>query len=88
MVQVIGVRFRNAGKIYYFDPGEEQIARGLSVIVETARGTEMGMVILSNAEVDDDQVVQPLKPIIRIAQPEDFTIVKEHKQKEKEAYRI
>lgn len=88
MVTIVGVRFRCAGKIYYFDPGEEQIARGTSVIVETARGTEMGTVVLPNKEVEDDSVVQPLKPILRIATPEDFAVVKANKEKEKTAYKI
>ncbi|MCD8329075.1 MAG: stage 0 sporulation family protein [Lachnospiraceae bacterium] len=88
MVTIVGVRFRCAGKIYYFDPGEEQISRGISVIVETARGIEMGTVVLPNKEVEEDSVVQPLKPILRIATPEDFAVVKENKEKEKAAYKI
>ena len=88
MVTIIGVRFRSAGKIYYFDPGEKKIPRGTCVIVETARGIEMGTVIVPNKEVEEDTVVQPLKPVIRMANEEDFAIVKENKIKQKEAYAI
>lgn len=88
MTTVIGVRFRTAGKIYYFDPGEEVISRGMSVIVETARGQELGMVMLPNTEVEDEKVVQPLKPVLRVATTEDFDVVRENKKKEKEAFRI
>ena len=88
MVTIIGVRFRNAGKIYYFDPGDKKIPRGTSVIVETARGFEMGTVIVPNKEVEDESVVQPLKPVIRIANEDDFNIIKENKLKQKEAYFI
>ena len=88
MITVIGVRFRSAGKIYYFDPGEYEISRGMSVIVETARGMEMGMVIMPNTEVEDEKVIQPLKPVIRIAETQDFDVVRENKKKEKEAFRI
>ena len=68
---VIGVRFRNAGKIYYFDPQQLEIKRGQHVIVETARGVEYGDVVLGNKEVDDSKVIQPLKSVIRVATPED-----------------
>ena len=88
MVTIIGVKFQCAGKIYYFDPGDQKISRGMSVIVETARGVEMGTVMLENKEVEEDAVVQPLKPVIRIATTEDFDVVREHKEKEKEAYKI
>ena len=88
MTTVIGVRFRTAGKIYYFDPGEEVISRGMSVIVETARGQELGMVMLPNTEVEDEKVVQPLKPVLRVATTEDFDVIRENKKKEKEAFSI
>ncbi|MFW5677642.1 MAG: stage 0 sporulation protein, partial [Acetivibrio ethanolgignens] len=65
MIKVIGVRFRTAGKIYYFDPAELEIKQGDNVIVETARGIEYGRVVAGVREVEDDKVVQPLKPVIR-----------------------
>ena len=67
MITIIGVRFRNVGKVYYFSPRELDICVGDHVIVETARGVEMGTVLIPPKEVDDDKVVQPLKPVIRIA---------------------
>ena len=71
MERVIGVRFRTAGKIYYFSPGKLNIPRGKHVIVETARGVEYGSVVVGTKEVDDKKIVQPLKPVIRIATAED-----------------
>ena len=88
MVTIIGVRFRVAGKIYYFDPGALQIGRNGKVIVETARGLEMGTVMVPNKEVAEDSVVQPLKPVIRIATEEDLETVRKNKEKEQEAFRI
>ena len=67
MITVIGVRFRTAGKIYYFDPAGRQIKTGDHVIVETARGIEYGYVVLGNREVDESKVVPPLKSVIRMA---------------------
>ena len=72
MTKVIGVRFRQAGKIYFFAPGKyEDIETGQHVIVETARGVEYGHVVLGIREVEDKKVIQPLKAVIRIATPED-----------------
>ena len=71
MIKVIGVRFRQAGKIYYFSPGKLKINRGDHVIVETARGVEYGYVVVGNRDVEDDRVVQPLKPVIRMATEQD-----------------
>ena len=88
MVTIIGVRFRVAGKIYYFDPGALQIGRNGKVIVETARGLEMGTVMVPNKEVAEDSVVQPLKPVIRIANADDHARAQRNKEKEKEAFRI
>ena len=68
MVKVIGVRFRHAGKIYYFSPGKLKVKTGDYVIVETARGLEYGYVVIGNKEVDDSKVVQPLKPVLRMQQ--------------------
>ena len=88
MTKVIGVRFRAAGKIYYFDPAGRQIKRGDHVIVETARGIEYGFVVLGNREVEESKVVMPLKPVIRMATQEDETVEKRNQEKEKEAFRI
>ncbi|MBE5937354.1 MAG: stage 0 sporulation protein [Lachnospiraceae bacterium] len=88
MVKVIGVRFRRAGKVYYFDPTDQEIKRGQHVIVETARGVEYGEVVLGNREVEEEKVVQPLKPVIRIATKEDDEKEMANRDKEKEAYAI
>ncbi len=87
-MNVIGVRFRNAGKIYYFDPAGMDIKAGDHVIVETARGIEYGYVVLGTREVDESKVVQPLKTVIRMATKEDEAIEKRNHEKEKEAFRI
>ena len=86
-MNVIGVRFRNAGKIYYFDPAGMDIKAGDHVIVETARGIEYGYVVLGTREVDESKVVQPLKTVIRMATKEDEAIEKRNHEKEKEAFR-
>ena len=88
MIKIIGVRFRNAGKIYYFDPKKLPIKKGDHVIVETARGIEYGSVVADAREVSDEQVVQPLKPVIRIANADDNARAQRNKEKEKEAFRI
>ena len=87
MIKVIGVRFRNAGKIYYFDPAGREIHTGDHVIVETARGIEYGYVVGSR-EVPDDKVVQPLKSVIRMATREDEDVELKNHDKEREAFRI
>ena len=88
MINVIGVRFRTAGKIYFFSPGQFAVKQGDHVIVETARGVEYGRVVSGPKEVSDDSVVQPLKSVIRIATDEDKRTVEENHQKEKEAFKI
>ena len=88
MVKVIGVRFRRTGKIYYFDPAGIEIEAGQHVIVETARGVEYGNVVLGVREVEDDKVVQPLKPVIRVATPEDDKVDADNRLKEKKAFEI
>lgn len=88
MIRIIGVRFRNAGKIYYFSPGSYEIESGEHVIVETARGIEYGYVVLGNRDVEDDKVVQPLKSVIRKATKEDEEKEAVNKNKEKEAFKI
>lgn len=85
MACVIGVRFRTAGKIYYFDPDPFDVRRGEKVIVETARGVECGDVIVGNHIVDDEKVVQPLKNVLRVATEEDIIHVTENAAKEREA---
>ncbi len=86
MISVIGVRFKRAGKIYYFDPENLDIKRGGCVIVETARGVEFGEVLAGRKEVSEEEIVSPLKKVIRIATPEDYKQVEENKKKEKEAH--
>lgn len=88
MTRVIGVRFRKAGKVYYFGPGDEDIKTGQHVIVETARGVEYGYVVQGAHEVDDKKVFQPLKPVIRMATPEDEEIERKNREKEREAFKI
>lgn len=88
MTKIVGVRFRTAGKIYFFDPKNMDIKRGEHVIVETARGTEYGRVVTGTREVESDEVVQPLKPVIRVATAEDDERVRRNREKEKEALAI
>lgn len=88
MIKIIGVRFREAGKIYYFSPGKRKISRGDQVIVETARGVEMGRVVLGEKEVPEEEIVPPLKEVTRIATEEDLKRVKRNREKEKEAFVI
>lgn len=88
MVKVVGVRFRNAGKIYYFGPGKLDIHAGMHVIVETARGVEMGTVMTEPKGVSEEEVIQPLKPVIRIATEADEKTVAKNREKEKDAFRI
>ncbi len=88
MIKVIGVRFRQAGKVYFFDPLDMNIERGQHVIVETARGVEYGDVVLGIREVEDDKVVLPLKPVIRVATEDDDKRELANRDKEKEAFKI
>lgn len=88
MTKVIGVRFRTAGKIYFFAPGNLQIKKNDNVIVETARGVEYGTVVGAPREVADDKVIQPLKPVLRIATKADDESELKNKSKEKEAFEI
>ena len=88
MTKVIGVRFRTAGKIYFFAPGKLNIQTGDKVIVETARGVEFGTVVTGEKEVEDDKIMQPLKPVIRIATAEDKKKDDKNRDKEKEAFGI
>ena len=88
MAEVIGVRFKDVGKVYYFAPGEHNLSIGDMVIVETARGIECGTVALENKQVDDDSLSSPLKPLIRIATPDDLNHLEENKLREKKAFKI
>lgn len=88
MTRVIGVRFRPAGKIYFFAPGKLKIKTGDKVIVETARGVEFGSVVTGPKEVEDKQITQPLKQVIRIATQEDKQKENKNREKEKEAFGI
>ena len=81
MVKIVGIRFRTAGKIYYFDPLDFELETAMHVIVETARGIEMGTVLIPPKEVEDDKVVSTLKPVIRIATDEDEKIISKNKDK-------
>ena len=88
MTKIIGVRFRTAGKVYYFDPRNMEIKRGQHVIVETARGTEYGHVVVGTKEVSREEVVQPLKPVLRVATAEDDEHARRNREKEREAMEI
>ena len=88
MTKVIGVRFRQAGKIYFFSPGKLEIKPQDRVIVETARGVEFGKVVTGPKEVEDDKITQPLKSVIRIANEEDYKKEEKNREKEKEAFNI
>lgn len=88
MTEIIGVRFKSVGKIYYFSPNGLKIENGSNVIVETARGVECGEVVIANKMVEDEEILSPLKPVIRTATQEDLKIVEDNRKKEKDAFRI
>ena len=88
MINIVGVRFQNAGKIYYFDPVDFEIEEDMDVVVETARGLEYGTIVVGKKEIDEESLVSPLKPIIRIATEEDTKIYKENKEKAKETFEL
>lgn len=88
MIKVVGVRFRNAGKIYFFGPGDLELRAGMHIIVETARGVEMGTVMTDPKDVSEEEVIQPLKPVIRIASEADEKTAAKNMEKEKEAFKI
>ncbi len=88
MAEVIGVRFKNTGKVYYFDPGGEKLSCGERVIVETARGVECGEVAMANREVNDSTIVQPLRKLVRKATKDDLRRAEDNRRKEKDAFRI
>ena len=88
MIKIVGVRFKNAGKIYYFDPIELEVEKNLDVVVETARGLEYGTIVVGPKEIEESELVSPLKPIIRIATDEDRQIYLENKEKAKETFEL
>ena len=88
MTEIIGVRFKDAGKIYYFSPNGEKVDANDLVIVETARGIECGTVVTGNNQIDDSRINAPLKPIIRRANEQDMKIIEQNKAKEKNAFKI
>ena len=88
MVEIIGVRFKDVGKVYCFDPNGMKINKAQNVIVETARGIECGFVAMDNREIPEEQIVKPLKKVIRIATEADLKRVEDNKKKEKEAFKI
>lgn len=85
---VVGVRFKKAGKIYYFDPETTEYLYGQHVIVETSRGMEFGTVVIPNRDVNDDEIIPPLKPVTRLATDEDMEKNRQNKEKEKEAFEV
>ena len=88
MKEIVGIRFKSVGKIYYFSPGDIDARVGDHAIVETVRGVECGEVVIANRQIDDDQISSPLKPIIRIATPADMKTVERNKEREKEAFAV
>jgi len=87
MANIIGVRFKKAGKIYFFDPDGKQVARGEHVIVETSMGMEYGEVVIANRQLPQEKIVAPLKKIIRVANRHDAKQNEENKRQEKEAFK-
>jgi len=88
MIEVIGVRFKSVGKIYYFDPNGQKFAKGEHAIVETVRGLEIGEIMLANRDVPEEAVVMPLKQVVRPATKADFEKLEENTRKEKEAFDV
>lgn len=88
MQTVVGIRFKKAGKVYYFDPGQLKLAENDHVIVETTRGLEFGRVVIGPREVKDDEIVAPLKPVQRKASPQDEAKVRDNEAKEAEAFKV
>ena len=88
MKEIVGIRFKSVGKIYYFSPGDIKANVGDHAIVETVRGVECGEVVIANRQIDDNSISSPLKPIIRLADANDMKTVEKNKQKEKDAFKI
>lgn len=87
-IEIVGVRFKKAGKIYYFSPNDQVFQQGDQIVVETARGLELGIIAIANREVDEAQIVSPLKPVLRLAMPEDINTYNENKKLAEEAGHI
>ncbi len=85
MAEIIGVRFKNMGKVYYFDPAGNTLEKGGHVVVETARGVECGEVVIPNKQVSDETLVRPLKPVLRAANPEDLKRARDNAEREQKA---
>ena len=88
MAEIIGVRFKSVGKVYYFDPGPLRVEKGAKVIVETARGVECGEVAMANRQVSDTAIVKPLKKVMRLANEEDLKKVSDNAAREKQAFSV
>ncbi len=88
MTEIIGVRFKEVGKVYYFSPGKNRLSAGDRVVVETSRGTECGEVVIPNRMISDESVVQPLKPIVRTATEHDLRVIRENEEKEAEIMKV
>ena len=88
MIKIVGVRFKNAGKIYYFDPGDLEVDKDIDVVVETARGLEYGTIVVAPKEIGEGELVTSLKPIIRVATHEDRQVYYENKEKAKETFEL
>ena len=88
MTEIIGIRFKEVGKVYFFSPGKQKLSAGDKVIVETARGVECGEVVIPNRMVEDDRVVQPLKTIMRTVTEADLAVLEENKKKEQEIMKV
>ncbi|MBE6851361.1 MAG: stage 0 sporulation protein [Ruminococcus sp.] len=88
MIEIVGVRFQNSGKVYYFSPNDLQLPLGTEVVVETARGLECGVVTIANRKIEDENVVAPLKPVVRIMTKEDHRNQEQNRQKEKRAFEV
>lgn len=88
MTEIVSVRFKDSGKVYYFSPGKYKINSGQYVVVETARGIECAKAVSGNRKVEDDSIVSPLKSVVRVATQEDLDVLESNRKKEKEAYEI
>ena len=88
MIKIVGIRFKNAGKVYYFGPNELDIKKGDYLIVETARGIEFGECVIGIKEIAEEDIIAPLKSVLRIADDKDIVKHKENKDKEEEALKI
>ena len=88
MIKIVGVRFKSAGKIYYFDPVDLEVEKNMEVVVETARGLEYGKIVVGPKEIEEEELISPLKPIIRIATEEDTQIYLENKDKSRETFEL